>query len=154
MWVRSKVFNQFLRPLSYLNILVYVLLLSYCTVSPSDRCRAAGMRRGQNRKPKSRGHEGQRRWACCSDPALLHMKYVKRCPHLEREMLSGVVLGVSEKWSAVYVEGKWYYWSCCCGIFKDCIMLFIVCVCAYSPVWCSLDLDVYFNTMWSAVVSP
>lgn len=33
-------------------------------------------------------------------------------------------------------------------------ILFIVCVCAYSPVWCSLDPEVSVDAMWSAVGNP
>ena len=32
-------------------------------------------------------------------------------------------------------------------------ILFIVCMCAYSPVWCFLDPEVSVDAMWSTLVS-
>lgn len=111
---------------------------------------AAVLRKGQNCNQSLREKKEKQGSVCCSDPGLLHMKYMKE---LLFELLFCMVLWVSGK-SATCVFRKvilleLLMWVQTVRYSK--IVYPIYCMYLHTnPVWCCLDLEV----VWSAVGSP
>lgn len=78
--------------------------------------------------------------SCYDTEPFAHKVYKKRDRGLGKRAV--VLHGALSEWELKYrsfLLGKWRYWSCCCEfklleVFEDCISLFIVRLCAYSPV--------------------
>lgn len=156
----SRLFCEFLWQLPHLRFM-FCCLSSYWRISQSDQWDlqpwAAGVRRGQNHNQSHREMKDERVWRVALTQPSCTWSIWKGVGTWKENCCFAWRFGWVKKISATCVSRKvtlleLLLWVQTVWGIQRLYILFIVCVYAYSPVWCSPEVSV--DAMWSTVGNP